>query len=120
MMRRGPAGQRDPLMNCLAIEGLSEEQRETIMELQTARIEASTQHRAKMDELRARKRSAMIMKEADMEKINQTIDEMEALRTTWMKEAIAHREEIRQILTDEQRVIFDRRCANRPMMRGRR
>jgi len=120
MRQAGPARQMGQAMNCMNIEGLTDEQREQLGQLQTARMEKSLQHRTQMDELRAKKRSAMIKKESNLEEVNNIIDEMESVRTAWMKENIAHMAEVRSILTEEQRVIFDSRRMNRPMMRGRR
>ncbi len=116
----GPAGQMRQASNCLNIEGLSEEQREQIGKLQTARMEQSLEHRAHMDALRAKKRSAMIAKEPNLAEVNKIIDEMESARTAWMKENMAHMANIRSLLTDEQRAIFDSNRMNRPMMRARR
>ena len=62
----------------------------------------------------------MIAKEPNMSDVNTIIDEMESARAAWMKENAAHMAEVRNILTEEQRVIFDSRRMNRPMMRGRR
>ncbi len=116
----GQRAQRGQMQNCLNIEGLTTEQKEAIRKLHVARMENSIQHRSQMDVLQARKRNAMIAKDTDMNEVNKLIDEMGALRTAWMKEAVSHREEVRNLLTDEQRVLFDSRSAHRPMMRGRR
>jgi len=45
----------------------------------------------------------------DMNAVNKAIDEMGATRTKMMKEREAHRQSVRQILTDEQKVYFDSR-----------
>jgi Spy/CpxP family protein refolding chaperone len=113
-------GQRRPGENCLNMEGLTEDQKAALRKLHVARMEKSIQHRSQMEVLQARKRSAMIMKDTNINEVNKIIDEMGALSTAWMKEAVAHREEIRKLLTDEQRVLFDSRSARAPMMRGRR
>ncbi len=96
------------------IPDLSPEQETQMEELRTERIAASTQHRAKMEELRARKRALSIADNADLNEINEVIDQMEALRTQHLKENAAHRQEVREILTPEQRIIFDSKTANRP------
>ena len=113
-------GQRGQMQNCLNIDGLTEDQKAALRKLHVARMEKSIQHRSQMEVLQARKRSAMIMKDTNVNEVNKIIDEMGALSTAWMKEAVAHREEIRKHLTDEQRVLFDSHSARKPMMRGRR
>lgn len=45
----------------------------------------------------------------DMNAINKSIDEMGANRTKMMKKREAHRQAIREILTDDQKVYFDSR-----------
>ncbi len=112
--------QRGSMQNCLNIESLTAEQKDALKKMHVARMDKSIQHRSQMELLQARQRNAMIQKEPDMKEVNKIIDEMGALRTTGMKEAVAHRLAIRKMLTEEQRVIFDSRSTNRPMMRGRR
>ncbi len=113
-------GQRGSMQNCLNIESLTTEQKDALKKMHVARMDKSVQHRSQMELLQARQRNAMIQKEPDMKEVNKIIDEMGALRTSWMKEAVAHRLAIRNMLTEEQRVMFDSRCTKRPMMRGRR
>ena len=65
-----------------------------------------------MDELRARKRSLITgTGEGD---VNQVIDEMTALRNAQLKENVAHRQAIRETLTEEQRIVFDSQTMRRP------
>jgi len=99
------------------IESLSQEQRDKIRELQVQRREQSLKHRAEVDELRARKRNLMVDKDSDMGAVNRVIDQMTARQAQWMKENAAHRQAIRNLLTDEQRIIFDSQTAGRPVMR---
>lgn len=113
--RRGERANRGPAANqaeCV-IPDLTEEQQNQINELRTKRIKASTQHRANMAELRAKKRSLSIADTPDMNKVNAVIDDMAEMRSANLKENAAHRQAVREILTDEQRVIYDSRHANR-------
>ncbi len=114
-MRNNPGG------NC-PIPGLTEEQQVKIDELRTRQMTATNQHRAKMNELRARKRSLVIAENPDMDAINKIIDEMEAQRSVHFKAVAAHRQAIRDILTPEQRSYFDSRPRMAPgegrMQRG--
>jgi Spy/CpxP family protein refolding chaperone len=93
---------------CLYLEGLTEDQQEAIAALRNVRLEKSLQYRARMDAMRARKRELMIQKSPDMGEVNKIIDQMEGLRSNHLKEAAAYRQQVRELLTDEQRLAFDR------------
>ncbi len=116
-MDRPDRPQRQMLDGCI-IPDLTEQQASQIKTLRLANLEVHTQHRNQMDELRARKRNLMTQKNADNDAIEALIDEMTALKNAHMKEAANHRQAIRSMLTDEQRVIFDSRHTNRPGGRG--
>jgi len=105
----------EPRQECV-VENLTPEQEAKIQQLRSAQLERSLKHRAQMDELRARKRSLMLEKNPDMNAVNAVVDQMTAMRGDMMKEAIKHRQEIRNLLTDEQRVQFDARAPRGPRM----
>lgn len=109
--------QRQMLEGCI-IPDLTEEQEAQFNVLRLERLESHTQHRNQMDELRARKRNLMTQKDSDMDAIEAIIDEMTAAKNAHMKEAAKHRQAIRSMLTDEQRIIFDSRHTNRPGGKG--
>lgn len=102
---------------CQMIPDLTEEQEAQIKSLRLEQLERNTQHRNAMDEMRARKRSMMTEADPDMSAVNNVIDEMTALRNAQMKENVNHRQAVRELLTEEQRVIFDSRTGR--MNRGR-
>ncbi len=102
---------------CQMIPDLTEEQEAQIKSLRLEQLERNTQHRSAMDEKRARKRSLMTEADPDMSAVNNVIDDMTALRNTQMKENVNHRQAVRELLTEEQRVIFDSRTGR--MNRGR-
>ncbi len=104
---------------CLAIAGLSEAQQESISALRSKRLEQGVQHRAQMDALRAKKRELSVQASPDMAQVDALIDQMESLRSAHLKEAAAHRQAVRALLTDEQRAIYDARAVG-PMGRGGR
>ncbi|MFW5793333.1 MAG: Spy/CpxP family protein refolding chaperone [Bacteroidota bacterium] len=94
---------------CENIPDLTEEQKEAIQELRTARLKESTEHRNKIEELRARKRTLMSSDNPDMTEVDKIIDEMSDLRNQHLKNAARHHQEVRSLLTEEQRVYFDAR-----------
>jgi len=97
----------NPRQYCLNIPDLTEEQEEKISSIRTEQLKESTQHRAKMDELRAKKRSLMLEASPDSEELNNVIDQMTELRNKQLKSNVAHRQQIREQLTEEQRAYFD-------------
>lgn len=114
--------QRMLTAECIIPE-LTEEQQSQIKALRIKQLEAATQHRNQMDELRAKKRTMMTQATPDQRDLERTIDQMTSLQNAQMKENIQHRQAIRNLLTEEQRVIFDSRTmraqAGRSSMQGR-
>jgi Spy/CpxP family protein refolding chaperone len=119
---QGQRGMRGNADGDCRIPDLTEEQSLKIEELRTQQLAATNQHRARMNELRARKRSLSIAENPDMNAINKVIDEMESLRSGHFKAVAAHRQAVRGILTAEQRTYFDSRPRMAPgegkMQRG--
>ncbi len=102
-------GTFEPRDFCSNIPNITEEQRAKINELRTVHLKDATQHRNKMAELRARKRTLMSGERVDLKEIDKIIDEMSALQNAQMKSRAKHHQEIRNLLTEEQRVFFDAR-----------
>ncbi len=107
---------RGTMTYCQMIPDLTEEQEEAIQELRLEQIADNTHHRNKMDELRVRKRN--IMAGTTTGDVNEVIDDMTALRNTQMKENVRHREAVRDLLTEDQRVIFDNQTMRRHYRRS--
>ncbi len=104
---------------CLNIPNLTDEQQDQLETMRTQRIAASTAHRAEMNELRARKRSISISENPDMNELENIIDQMAELRAEHIKSAANHRQQVREMLTSEQRVYFDRMGKGNRQGRGR-
>ncbi|MBW6480002.1 MAG: Spy/CpxP family protein refolding chaperone [Bacteroidales bacterium] len=115
--QRGPRGIQDGA--CLNIPELTQEQEAKIQAIRTERINQTTAHRAQMDELRARQRTLRLAENPNMAEIDKVIDQMASLRAEHMKANAAHQQSIRELLTPEQRVLFDSRTANRPRFEQR-
>jgi Spy/CpxP family protein refolding chaperone len=60
-----------------------------------------------MNELSARKRTLNTTDKADLKEINSVIDQMTGVHNKMMKASAKHRQEVRNLLTDEQKVYFD-------------
>lgn len=109
---------------CERIPDLTEDQKTKIEDLRLEQMKEMTNHRNQMDELRAKKRTLMTSDNADMKEINSVIDQMTSLQNKRMKASAKHRQEVRSLLTEEQKVYFDamprhRRGHGKGMKQGR-
>lgn len=97
------------------IPDLTDEQKEQIKELKTDHLKATLPLKNQLQEKEARLQTVSTGDNVNMNDVNKTIDEIAAIKTKMAKSRAAHRQQIRKILTDEQRVFFD----SRPMGRDR-
>ncbi|RMH64459.1 MAG: periplasmic heavy metal sensor, partial [Calditrichaeota bacterium] len=63
--------------------------------------------RNKIQELRAQLHTLQTKEAVNLKKVNALIDQIGDLKTQIMKIRAAHRQQIRALLTEEQRIIFD-------------
>ncbi|GAB4343314.1 MAG: hypothetical protein Kow0037_31340 [Calditrichia bacterium] len=98
------------------VPNLTDEQKQKIDELRVPHLRKMQDLRNQVMEKRARLHTLSTADKPNMGEINKVIDEIGKLRTQIMKERQAHRQQIRGLLTEEQRVIFD----SRPMRMGKR
>jgi Spy/CpxP family protein refolding chaperone len=89
------------------IPGLSEEQQEQIKALKTEHMKAMQPLRNQLGEKKARLRTLTTADKVNMAEINKVIDDIGKMQTQLMKLKEQHRQEIRKLLNDEQRVMFD-------------
>lgn len=89
------------------IPNLTEEQQEQIKELRLDHMKAMQNYRNEFQEKRANLRTLQTQDSPDMNKINDKIEELGELKTEMHKESAEHRQEIRKMLNDEQKLIFD-------------
>jgi len=99
------AGQSYGMMN--RIPDLTDAQREQIKKLRTAMLKEIMPLQNKLGEKRARLRTLSTADKPDMTAINKLIDEMAGLRAEILKKRMKFVQDVRALLTDEQRVFFD-------------
>lgn len=97
----------EPGQRCFNMLDLTVEQQEQINTLRVKQLEQMLSFRNATQEMRARLQTLNTAKNADMKAINSLIDEKSELKADQMKTRAAHHQEVRALLTDEQRVIFD-------------
>lgn len=86
---------------------LTEEQQKQVDALKTTHLKENLQIKNQIKEKEAQLNTLESADKADMTKINKTIDEIAVLKADLHKKNAAHKQEIRKILTEEQRVKFD-------------
>ena len=92
---------------CMNLPDMSDDQKEKIADLRTAFMKKSMEVRNKIDVASAELKMISTGDEVDQDAVNKKIDEITDLKASLMKEHAAHRQEVRSLLTDEQKVIFD-------------
>ncbi len=88
---------------------LTDTQKDKIGELRTEHLKATLPIKNEMAEKRAELRSLQTAENVDTDAVNKKIEAIGALHIKMMKKRAAHHQEIRNLLTEEQRVIFDSR-----------
>jgi Spy/CpxP family protein refolding chaperone len=94
---------------CMNLPNLTDEQKEKISDLRTKNMKVMLEKRNIFNEKRAKLQTLQTADKADMGAINALIDEIAEVKADMAKQRAAHRQAIRSLLTDEQKVIFDSR-----------
>ncbi|MDR9417969.1 Spy/CpxP family protein refolding chaperone [Gracilimonas sp.] len=122
-MKTMRANQMDRHQNMMRMLDLTEEQREQIKEIHLKGQKEMLPLRNQIREHRAKLQTLTTGDNYDENSVSELVNEMSELHAKMMLKRISHRQEIRELLTDEQRIKFDtfhmRNKANKPhMMRG--
>lgn len=89
------------------LPGLTDDQKTKFKALKLAHMKEMMPLKNQMGEKKAKMKSLMTVDKPDMTAINALIDEMALLHAEMMKKKAAHKQEMRKIMNDEQRLIFD-------------
>lgn len=92
---------------------LTEEQQTKIDALKLSHQKKVLHLKNELNEKKAKLRTLQTAEVSDMKAINSIIDEIGTIKTKMAKEQAAHHQEIRKILTEEQRIKFDMHQGNR-------
>ncbi len=95
---------------CRMLPDLTDEQTEKISDLRTTHMQEMTKFRADMKVLRAELDKLSIAENADLKSINAKIDDITTVKNSMTKAQYMHRQEVRKLLTEEQRIVFDARA----------
>lgn len=92
---------------CRNLPGITPEQTEQIDALRLKGMKQTQQLRNELGEKQARLRTLSTSDKPDQNTINKTIDEIAAIKANIQKNRMATHQEIRKLLNDDQRIVFD-------------
>ena len=102
-----------PMEKGEGIAGLNEEQKKKMKEIHLRTEKDLMPLQNQVAEKRAHLKTLSTSDKPNMEEVNKTIDEMMVLKGSILKKEAASRQEIRSMLTDEQRIRFDKKKPGR-------
>ncbi len=103
---------------CNNIPDLTADQQAKIDKLKTAHMKEIQSLRNELSEKEAHLQTLRTADKADMVSINQTIDEISVIKTTMAKSREQHFQDVRGLLTDDQKVVFDSRGQGKGFGKG--
>ena len=89
------------------IPDLTDAQQTKLKEMRTAHMKEMMPMKNELKEKQAHLQTLQTADKPDMNAINKEIDEIGVIKTSMAKKHAAFRQEVRKILTDDQRVYFD-------------
>jgi Spy/CpxP family protein refolding chaperone len=89
------------------LPGITPEQTKKMDDLRIAHMKDVTPLKKQIDEKKARINTLMVADKADMAAINLVIDEMGNIKAQMLKKKAQFHQDIRAILTNDQKVLFD-------------
>ncbi|MFH2141236.1 MAG: Spy/CpxP family protein refolding chaperone [Bacteroidota bacterium] len=92
---------------CMNIPDLTDDQKGKIEKLHTGNMKAFMPMKNELKEKKAKMHTLMTAEKVDMVQIDKVIDEMGAIEVNIEKKHAAMVQEIRKILTEDQRLMFD-------------
>ena len=98
-------GMEEKILN--KIPDITEQQIEQIKDLKTKHMKEVLPLRNQLQEKEAQLQTVSTGEKVNMDKVNKTIEEISAIKLSMAKKRAAHRQQIRQLLTEDQRVVFD-------------
>ena len=89
------------------LPGITEKQIEQIKNLKTKHMKEVLPLRNQVREKEAHLQTISTGEKVDMGKVNKTIEEISVIKLSMAKMRAAHKQQIRQLLTEDQRAVFD-------------
>ncbi len=95
------------------IPDLTDTQKAEIKTIRTAHLKDAQQIKNQMGIKRAELKALQTVDNPDLDAINKKIEERSALRLDLEKKSAAHRQAVRALLTDDQKVIYDQKTSRK-------
>lgn len=89
------------------IPNLTQDQQTKIEKLKTVHMREMISFKTQLAEKKAHKNTLMTAKTIDLKAVNKVIDEMSSIKTQMQKNNAKRHNDVRNLLTDEQKVFFD-------------
>lgn len=112
MPPHGKMGERPEKMDHAFLPNLTDDQKSQIDKLNLDFQKQTLQTRNQIGEKHAQLRTTVTQEKADLKKVDALIDDIGKLKSSIMKERVKTDLQIRALLTDEQKVLFDQRIAH--------
>ena len=100
-------------LNANCIMNLTEEQQEAFKNLRLEKLKTVNPLKNKLNELRAKKHSLMSAEKISNNEVNSITDEMSNIKEQIAKANIKQRVEMKKLLTEEQKMMFDKKMHTR-------
>lgn len=110
MNRQGGMNKANSFMN---IPDLTDAQKTQLKDMRTANMKKMMPLRNELSEKQAHLKTVSAGDNVNMSEVNKTLEEISAIKLKIAKNRAAQRQEIRKILTDDQKVYFDMHAGNK-------
>ena len=100
------------------IPDITDDQKTKIKAIRTETMKQMLPLKNQMNEIRAQKRTLSTASKVDMKAINKKIDEQTKVKAEMMKLRAKSMQDIRALLTDDQRIVFDMHSGNKGKANG--
>lgn len=101
------------------IPNLTEEQQEQIKAFRLDHAKTTLPIRNQVNELEAKLKTLTSADELNKNEVGRVIDNLSDLKAELMKQRVAHMEDVKSVLTEEQKVVLNNQISRRPQ-RGRK
>ena len=89
------------------MKDLSQEQKDQLKALRLDEMKAMTQYKNQLDEYKAKLKTLTTGDNVDLKSVDKVIDQMGKVKIEMAKNKLSHRMDVRALLNDDQKVMFD-------------
>ena len=89
------------------MKDLTQEQKDQLKSLRLQEMKAMTQYKNQLDEYKAKLKTLTTSDDVNLKDVDKVIDQMGKVKLEMAKNKLSHRMDVRALLTDDQKVMFD-------------